>query len=168
MQMRKFTSFLIPDKLTFLVLCWSFGLSFGIYVGTSLSDILSVLLRSSCYTGSTLIVPAAIIPITLVWIASRHSMSGFIYPILFLKAFFDGIVLLGIAEAFGSAAWLMGLLALMTDRFATVILLYYASRCLQTDARNSDKLFFVLILLIIVISVFDYFLISGNLINLIP
>jgi len=167
MQLRKITSAL-PDKYVSLVLCWSLGLSLGIYTGKPFCGMLSTFLRASCYFHNAFLVPVALLPITLIWFAAKRSAPGLIFPVLFLKAFGDGFLLLAIAAAFGSASWLMGILVFFTDRIATIFLAFFSVLCLDSNDYHIDRWYFAFLFLIIAVLVFDHFYISRNLIYLMP
>ena len=163
MQIPKISKFRSIDKGVVFILIWAAGLSLGLYVGREFCNTLSIALLRSCFSRSAVIIPSALLPITLVWFVSRRMLPGLIFPIGFCKAFADGFIFPAIASAFGSASWLMGLLLLFTDRIATVFLIYYAVKCLMEPQRYHDRSFILFLLWIVALIAFDYFFISCNL-----
>ncbi len=153
------------DTHTLAVLLCTAGLTLGIFAGGFISDPLAVALRNLCNAHSVLLVPSAVLPITLVWFASKYAMGGLVYMILFGKAFLDGVIFFAMGCSFGSAAWLMGVPILLSDRFGTVVFLYYSCRCLEDKNYRCQLWYFVFMLLIIGLILFDYYLISPNFIN---
>ena len=164
MQSHKILRNILSDKYIWLTIAWSVGLSFGILAGVSFSGQLSSFILYSCFYEYAFAVPSAILPITLVWIVYRCATPGLIYIILSFKAFLDGCILLAIAQAFGSASWLMGILVFFTDRIATSFLIYFSAQCLQRDRRYIDRCYITFMLLIAAVIAIDYFYISDHLI----
>ena len=152
------------DASTLSVSAWTLGLIAGIYLGTLASDSISAAIYNSCFQKSFFFVPAAVLPISLVYIVSRCSMRGLIYPILFFKALTDGIILFAIGRCFGSASWLMGIFVLFSDRVATVFLLYYAIRIFEDRNYRIHFWYFMILLFTVAAMVLDRYFISSNLI----
>ena len=164
MHTRKLSQIYRIDVHTLAIVVWALGLVAGIYLGTFVSDSLSAAIYNSCFQNSFFFIPAAVLPITLVFIVSGHSMKGLIYPILFFKALTDGIILFAIGRCFGSASWLMGIFVLFSDRVATVFLLYYAIRILEDRSYRIHFWYFMILLFTVAAMVLDRYFISSNLI----
>ena len=164
MHTHKRSRLYLCDIHILTITIWTVGILAGIYVGVLLGDSLSSAIRNSCFRGGAIFVPSAILPITLIFIVRRYSLGGLIYPILFCKAFLDGVMLIGIAASFGSASWLMGIPVLFSDRVATVFLLFYSVRCLEERAYRFQLWYFLFLLLLIGAILIDYYLVSRYLI----
>ncbi len=164
MHTHKLSKIYRLDVHTLSVIVWAAGLIAGIYAGASISESLSAAVYRSCFTKNSFFVPAAILPITLTFIAAKYSLHGMIYPILFFKAFLDGVILLSLGRCFGSASWLMGIPILFSDRISTVLLLYYSIRCLGDKSYRFQLRYVTFLLVTIGMILLDHYLISGNLI----
>ena len=146
------------------VIVWTVGIIIGIYAGSFISNPLSTAIYHSCSVRNTYFVPAAIVPLALTFLAARYSLQGMIYPILFFKAFFDGVILLALSHCFGSASWLMGVPALFADRVSTAILLYYSVRCLEDRTYRALFWFLAFLFVTICLLLLDHYVISDILI----
>lgn len=165
MHTHKLSKIYCCDVHTLSVIIWTVGLITGIYVGTFISESLASAIYHSCFVKNSCFVPMAILPITLTFIAVRFSLRGMIYPILFFKAFFDGVILLAVGRCFGSASWLIGIPALFSDRVSVVFLLHYSIRCLTDRSYRFGFWYFIFLLLTMGMILLDHHLISGNLIS---
>lgn len=168
MHTRKLSKIYMCDVHTLSVLIWTAGLTLGIYAGSFICEPLAVSVYRTCFSKSALLIPSAVLPITLVWLASKYAMGGLIYLLLFGKAFLDGAIFLAVGHSFGSAAWLMGIPVLFSDRIATIFFLYYSVCCLGNKHYRFTAWYFAFVLLIIGAILLDYFLISPNFIYLMP
>lgn len=166
MQLYKFALSFNTHKCTLLIFAWSIGLTLGICAEPRISGMLPSCLMNACFSNSTLVVPSALVPITLVWLVTKYSMHGLIYPILFCKAYFDGLLFCAIGVTFGSASWLMGILLLFTDRLATVFLICFSIQCLYGCNYRINRWYVAFLLLIVSGMATDYFCISRSLIHL--
>lgn len=164
MHTHKLSQIYRLDVHTLSVIFWTVGLIAGIYAGASISESLSAAVFRSFFTRNSFFIPAAILPITLTFFVAKYSLHGMIYPILFLKAFLDGVILLSLGRCFGSASWLLGMPALFSDRVSTVFWLYYSIRCLEDKSYRFQRWYFAFLLVTIGTILLDHYLISGNLI----
>lgn len=152
--------FLCFDRQTVLVLCWSIGLTLGIYFGFEIASPISSYLWQAGRTALKFPIITTVFPIVLIWLFVWRALPGMIYPIIFMKAFTDGIVMVGIAYAFGSATWLFGPIYLISDRLATVICLFFAARCLESGGFKMHRCFALCLATTITASLLDYAFIS--------
>ncbi len=156
------------DPQTCFVLCWSIGLTLGLYAGFCALSPMSDYLYASALSVGAWPVATTILPFLLVWFFLWRDLPGLVYPVMFLKAFADGLVLIGISRAFGSAAWLFAPLLIAADRIATVIQLWFAARYLAGRDANLHRSFLLCLSAIIAAIFFDYFVIAPYLISLMP
>ena len=154
------------DPQTCFVLCWSFGLTLGLYAGFCALSPISGYLYESALSVGTWPVATTILPILLVWFFLWRGLPGLVYPVMFLKAFSDGIVLIALAYAFGSATWLLSPLLIASDRIATVILLWFASRFLEGNESKLHSAFLFCLSATIAAIIFDQFVIAPYLSSL--
>ena len=156
------------DPQTCLVLCCSIGLTLGLYAGFCVSNSISAYFFKAAHLVGAWPVVTTVLPILFVWFFLWRDLPGLIYPVMFLKAFADGIIFIGIAHAFGSAAWLSGLLLIAADRIATFIQLWFASRFLEGKEANLHRSFLLCLTAIIAAIIFDYLVVAPYLISLMP
>ena len=166
MQFHKTSQYLLTKRYIWIVLLWSVGITTGLCFGVSFVSHFPPCLRGISLCDGALFVPAALIPISLAWIVFRFKMVGLIYPILFAKAFLDGLILLGIAETFASASWIMGVCMFFAEKIATFIFIYYSLRCIQERKQYIDRCYILCMLVIAAVIAFDYFCISAILAQL--
>ena len=163
MHTHKLSKICSYDVHTLSVIIWTIGLIAGIYAGVSISESLSSSIYHSCFAKNSFFVPAAFLPITLTFVAAKYALHGMIYPILFFKAFLDGVIFLSVGRCFGSAAWLMGIPALFSDRVSTVLFLHYSVRCLSDKSYRFQWWYAIFLLLTVCMIFLDRYLISGHL-----
>jgi hypothetical protein len=156
------------DSQICLVLWYTIGLTLGLYAGFCISNPVSTYLYEAAHFVGAWPVVTTVLPLLFVWFFLWRDLPGLIYPVMFLKAFADGIIFIGIAHAFGSAAWLLGLLLIASDRIATVIQLWFASRILEGKEANLHRSFLLCLTAIISTVIFDRLVIAPYLISLMP
>lgn len=164
MQKHNIRNYFPSDPSLYIIAVWIVGLCLGIWVGQDVSYLLSSYLYLACFRVGSPIAIMAVLPLVLVFLAVWRKSSGLVFPILFLKAFADGIVLIAVAQAFGSASWLLGPLLLFSDRVSTFILIWSCAKCLDGSFISHRKWFFLCITTVISVSLIDYLFISPNLI----
>lgn len=152
--------------LLWLVGIWSLGSAFGILIANGNADTLAASLRFVERSASSMISFSAILPVLAIYIVTQLHLHGLIFPILFLKSMTDSFLLLGISAAYGSAAWLAGAFLLFSDKVATVLLLYFAGKCLTERNKSQTARFIFVLLVIAVVITFDRFCISPYFTNL--
>ena len=153
---------------TCFVLCWSIGLTIGLCAGFGNSLSFSCYLYQAANHLPAWPIVTTILPILAVWFCLFQNLPGLIYPIMFLKAFADGVIFVCISYAFGSATWLLGPLLIASDRAATVIQLWFASRFLEGTGDKLHRTFLFCLLMIIAAIMLDHFVIAPYLISLMP
>lgn len=168
MQLHNIGKLFRPDRWITLVLCWSLGLSLGIYHGFDLRYIMGAYLRQACHSAITYPVVTTVLPIVFVWLATWRSLSGLIYPLLFLKSFTDGIIFIGLSGAFGAAIWVLAPMLLLSDRIATVVLLLFSANCLDIEQINLHRCFVVCLAITLAAIFFDHYFIAPYLAGLMP
>lgn len=152
--------------LLWLIAVWSIGASLGFMVASGNADALAASLRMSENMDGSVLVLSAIVPIFAVYLFSQFHLHGLIFPVMFLKSVTDSILLIGICAAFGSAAWLAGALLLFSDKIATVLLLYFAGKCLSEPKYSQTARFVSFVLAIAAVIAVDRFCISPYFMNL--
>ena len=124
-----------------LALCWLIGSCAGIEAGVRCEAFVSAGLRMACRISNLVLPLAVLLPICFVWLAGQRSLRVLIYPMLTMKAFFDGVIFACLSVSFGSAAWLVAPLLLLSDRVATICFIYLSSRCVENDAADLQRSF---------------------------
>ena len=152
--------------LLWLIGIWSLGSTFGILIANGNTDVLAASLRLAGNRTGSVFVLSAIAPVLAVYLVAQFRLRGLIFPILFLKSVADSFLLMGISAAYGSAAWLAGAFLLFTDKIATVLLLYFAGKCLTEHERSQTGRFIFVLLVIAVVIALDRFCISPYFTNL--
>ena len=168
MQVHNIRKFSHMDPLVLITLCWSLGLCLGVWVGPEVSPPLAQFLQQACSHGSGFIVLSAVLPLVLIWLAFWRTSAGLLYPVLFLKAFMDGVMLIAISCAFGSSAWLVGSMLLLSDRVGTFVLLYISAFCAGSQRFSSHKPFVISLIAVSVVCLLDHLYISPFLLTLMP
>jgi hypothetical protein len=149
-----------PAALIGLIFVWSAGAALGIWIANGNVSTLAAALRLS---GDSVRFPFALsvsLPLLSVYLVTRSRLPGLIFPILFLKSMADSVLLMGICVAYGSAAWLAAALLLFTDKLATVLLIYFAGKCLTEGAQPQGARFVSLLIAVAAIAAIDFFYIS--------
>ena len=154
------------DCQTCFVLCWSIGLTLGLYTGFCFSNSVSACLFEAAHFVGAWPVITTVLPILFIWFFLWRCLPGLIYPVMFLKAFADGLVLIGLSRAFGSATWLFGPLLIASDRIASVIQLWFASRFLSGSEGKLHRAFLLCLSAIIAAIILDHFVIAAYLSSL--
>ena len=139
-----------------LVLCWVIGLYVGAGDGVRSVSLVSNSLRMACRVGNSVLPLAALLPICFVWLTGYRSLRFLIYPVILIKAYFDGVVFVGVSASFGSAVWLVTPLLLLSDRVATICFIYLASQCVgneMADLQRSSLCSFMIVLGAIILDI---------------
>ncbi|MBE6982743.1 MAG: hypothetical protein E7435_00430 [Ruminococcaceae bacterium] len=156
------------DGQTIFVLCWSLGLTLGAYTGFYVGRYFSEYLYQAGYMMGGLPIFTTILPLLLMWFAAWHTLYGLIFPIMFMKAFTDGLVMVSLSCAFGSATWLFCPLLLLSDRIATVVQLLFAAQCLGGKHPRLHQSFLLCFATITAGILFDYLFVAPYFVSIMP
>ena len=146
-------------RLTIFVIVWTIGLSLGLFLGSRGASAFSSSLRAASASKLSFGVLISMLPTVLCILLWYFDLPYLIFPLSFLKAFFDGFILFSSAYAFGSALWLVYGLLFFTDRCMNVVFLWFSSLVLHNEGEAKRIVPFLIVLMIMIVSV-DYFLIS--------
>ena len=139
-------SAIASDRLTILVFVWTAGLSFGLYFGISDYGILSNCLFDAAAASTSIGVLFSAIPVLLCCLAAHFSLHFLTFPLCFIKAFLDGMVLMAAYGAFGSALWVIYWPLFFTDRCLNVVFLWLSAYILQSRGNRCHLPYFLAII----------------------
>ena len=168
MQVHNIRKFTHMDPLVLITMCWSLGLCLGVWCGLEVSQPLAQFLQQACRYSGGYIVLSAVFPLVLIWLAFWRSSSGLLYPVLFFKAFMDGVMVMAISCAFGSSAWMIGSMLLLSDRVGSFALLYTSAFCAGSQRFSSHKPFVISLIAVSAVCLLDHLYISPFLLTLMP
>ena len=144
----------VPDRLALLVLIWSAGISLGLIFGDSDPGVLPDCLMTTLSAPVTIGVLLSSLPLIIGLLLLRFSLQYLIFPLLFLKAFFDGFLMMTASVAFGSALWIIYWPLFFSERCINFWFLWLSS-CIPN--REGDSRRFLLITIAVLV---DFFLVS--------
>ncbi len=146
-------------KLTVFVFVWTIGLSFGLFCGSCGTGTLSAHLNSALSAKISIGVLLSALPTVLCVLFGYFGLQYLIFPLSYLKAFFDGFMLFALSYAFGSALWLVYWLLFFTDRCLNVLFLLLSSQILLREEEGQLHLPLLITVITVTVSL-DFFLIS--------
>ena len=146
------------DTLTVFAIVWTIGLSFGLLCGRCDGGTLSAYLYAASSLPISPGVLLATLPVFLCIVLSYFGLQYLIFPLSFIKAFFDGFVLYAASYAFGSALWIVFWPLFFADRCINLLFLCLCSHVLLDSGKNRQLLYVIAILILVVF--LDYFLAS--------
>ncbi len=165
MQTHSFRNYFPNEPSLYIVAVWSIGLCLGIWIGQEVSYPLSGYLSLACSRPASPVVVASVLPLILIWLSVWRTSPGLIFPVLFMKAFLDGILLIAVSRAFGTASWLLAPMLLFSDRISTFILLFASAKYLTGDLVSHHRWFFLCFVVLICVLLIDYLCVSPCLIT---
>lgn len=148
--------------MVFLALFWFLGLLSGAAFSAAASDSLVPLMRTAVNSRVSIngLLTAILLPFLLSAFAVMIHEPWLLLPVAFGKAFLVSFVGTGVLNAYGSAGWLIRWLLMFSDCCSLPVLFWYWIR--QTTGRNRH--FFpvtaLVLLAAVLISSFDYCVVS--------
>ncbi len=152
------------DKLAvpFLVSCFAGGLLLGFFWTAHADPSFAALMRRASNAPVSIfgLLAATFFPFLLSAIAVYFSKSWLLYPICFFKAFCFGTCATAVAQAFGSAGWLVQPMLLFSDCCTLPLLCLFWLRHVSGQRRLPGAEFLLVASLLLLIGCIDYRLVS--------
>lgn len=147
-------------NVTFLALFWTVGLICGVcYAANNLSVVVLMRLAILKQVSIVGLLYVLVLPLLIAVICVYYSRPAVFYLLIALKAFFSSTCLYWVANAYGSAAWLVQILLLFSATVSNAILLWVGYK--QAHHVFSFHIHCVFIVMIILfIGLIDYLLLS--------
>ena len=164
--LKKFHELNCSFHVIILAFFWTAGLLFGIAIGRGAGPYLSLMrMIPRVHMSIVGLIEAAFLPILVVVAVAFSKSLALRYICIFFRSLFSGLLLFGLANAYGSAAWLIRIF-LVSDWAVSFVSIWLCSLVPASDPEDKRRTVIIGALIAVAAGVMDYLLISPFLVNI--
>lgn len=155
-------SFYCRIPAVILAFCWIVGLVCGALYSLATECFVSVLMRMLPFSHASIVslVVNLFLLLIIYFASSRFVPIGFIYLIVLLKAFLFGFCMVSIYMYYGTAGWMVHLLASFSEAFTVVPFLWFSIRSICGYKKTMMRDAAICLFIYIAVSVIDQYCVS--------